>query len=114
MLSKEARKYLGRAVIAVELGCLIGAYRVWHMMNISQGKRQGFHGFGIVLKHRHSIKFKTICWIFKDLFKQIQGLKNLRSFIILHTCNTKQTSIGVWGGGGGGSCPLPSLVRNIN
>ena len=37
MLSKEARKYLARVVIAVELGCFIGAYRVWHMMNISQG-----------------------------------------------------------------------------
>ena len=105
MLSKEARKYLGRAVIAVELGCLIGAYRVWHMMNISQGKRWGFHGFGIVLKQAfHKIQ-DYFCWIFKDLFKQIQGLKNLPSFIILHTCNTKQTSIGVRGRGGAAAPP---------
>jgi hypothetical protein len=37
MLSKKARRYLGTAVIAVELGCFIGAYRVWHMMNTDQG-----------------------------------------------------------------------------
>ena len=39
MLSKTARRYLGTAVIAVELGCFIGAYRVWHKMNTSQGSK---------------------------------------------------------------------------
>ena len=37
MLSQGARRFLAKAVIAVEIGCFIGAYRVWHNMNTSQG-----------------------------------------------------------------------------
>ena len=37
MLSQGARRFLAKAVIAVEIGCFIGAYRVWHKMNTSQG-----------------------------------------------------------------------------
>ena len=43
MLSKEVRRYLGRAVITVELGCFIGAYRVWHKMNTNPDYRKSMH-----------------------------------------------------------------------
>lgn len=47
MLSVGARKYFAKAVIAVEIGCLIGTYRVWHKMNTSQGRIQSKLNFNI-------------------------------------------------------------------
>lgn len=44
MVSQKAKRIVGTAVITIEVGCFIGAYRVWHKMNTNKGNNLGESG----------------------------------------------------------------------